>query len=116
MEFKLDQGAMEALVHKAIFDSMTPEKRDQLLQEAIRKLTEIPNGYSRTSALTEAYQNGARRVAEDVVKQDLESNEKYKEMIRKLFLDVVERLFASDFREKLIDKICENVVSGLNRY
>lgn len=115
MEFKLDKDAMEALVHKAIFDSMTPEKRDELLMQSIRKLTEISkDGYSKTSPMTDAFQNAARRIAEEMVKTELETNEKYQQHIKKLFFDVVDKLFASEFREKLIDNICNSVISGLN--
>jgi len=39
MDVKLDADAMQSLVAKAIFDGMTSEKREELIQGAIKSLT-----------------------------------------------------------------------------
>lgn len=116
MNIEFDKTTMDTLVQKAIFDSLTEEKRNELLVGAIRKITEPVGGAFNggRSVLTEVFQSAARNVAESIVSKKLEESEQFKAEVESLYLAVVKKLFDQDIRDKLVEQITNSVVNGLH--
>lgn len=115
MRLELNDDQMRAVMAKAILDTVTPEKRDELMTKAIAFLM-IPekSGYGQqASPMDRAFQEAARTVAEKLAREALASDTRFAEQINKLFEDVAAKLFADEVRDKLIDNIVSSVVSGL---
>jgi hypothetical protein len=117
MRLELSDDQMRAVMAKAILDTVTPEKRDELITKAIGFLM-IPEktgsyGGQTTSPLERAFQEAARVVAEKLAREALAADTKFAEQITKLFEDVAAKLFANEVRDKLVDNITSSVVQGL---
>jgi hypothetical protein len=115
MQVQLDQNTMETMIQEAIFNSMTDETRQELLKKAIASLMSVPsNGWSKTSPLTDALQSAARSEAERLAKEELQKSPEFQAQLQGLFQDVVTKLFGNEVREKLVQRICDSIISGLN--
>ena len=117
MNINLNSEQMTELVGKAIFDTMTPEARNDLLKQSITHLLTKPNssyGSQRDNPLQEAFKSAAHMVAERYAAQQLSADPEFQANMQSLFADVAKKLFADEIRDKLVQNICDKIVSGLN--
>ncbi len=108
----LDDEQMKALMAKSIVDSLTPEARTSLIQNAIAKLMQ-PDAYSKKNPVQEAFDFAVQAVARKIADEMLENDPKFQEQVKGLFVDVAAKMFAADRREKLVDDLAERVRRGL---
>ncbi len=117
MDIKLDEPAMQALMVKAVMDSLTPERRDEMISQALVYLVKQPEkgsyGTQQPSPLMTAFRYAAETVVNKIAREELENDGEFKKQLESLFSDVTKKLFADEVRETMVTKICELVVSGL---
>lgn len=117
MNISMNEEQMTALVSKAIFDGLTQEAKDEMLQKALRHLmTKEKSSYGyepKRTPLEEAFQSAARIVAHETATVKLQSDETFKTNIEALFTDLGKKLFEGPLREKLLESMADAVVSGL---
>lgn len=114
----VDAEAMQSLVAKAIIDSMTPEKRNELIENAIKTVLATPRKQNSwdpdRSPLQLAFNEAVRictdKMARDIIAEDVTFQAKLKE----LFADVAAQLFERD-RDDLVDKIADAFASSLKK-
>lgn len=119
MEIKFNEEQMRDLVSKTIYESMTAEGKDELLQKAIASLliVEQKNGYygtKKVNVLESLLKDSAERVARGILEERLKDNEDFRLQLESLFADAVKKMFGDETREKLVDRIVESVVRGLS--
>lgn len=118
MEVKLDTAGMQMLVEKAIFDGLTPEKREDLLRGAIQALMArtSSSSYNSPTVLQQTFNDAARRVAEKIATDHLETDPEFQTNVKKLFADVAEKLFTGgESYEKLTEMMAQTIRSALTR-
>lgn len=118
MNINLSDEQMRDLIAKTLLENIGPERQAEIMKGAIAFLLTPPaqSAYDRTkppSPIEAAFQNAARLVAEQQARQALAEDTKFKAEIERLFEDVAKKLFADDIRDKIIEKICDAVVTGL---
>lgn len=96
MKLDLSDEQMQTLLSKTILDALTPERRDQLFQEALKNLlseSEYPNNhYDKSTKLQAAFGNAARKVSEKVIGEML-SEPEYQTKFRELIHDAFAKIF-----------------------
>lgn len=118
MNVNVDPAAMQALVTKALFEGMTQEQKDSLITQALTALmtSSVRKNHwdpQPLSPLQEAFNNAASVIARQVAIRRLETDEQFKASVEQLFTDLGKKLFASEFREKLIERLANAVFHGL---
>lgn len=122
MDFKVDQDAMQALVAKAVFDGMTPDKREALIQGAIRSLLETPKGNDRNyygtkvAPIQEAFNRAVEQVALDHARNVVQSDPAFQDHLKRLFADVANKLFAEgEARDEMVGSISDIIRRALTK-
>ncbi len=122
---KIEGGAMESLVAKAVIDAMTPEAQQELITNAVKSLLmqDIPanpnDRYSQAkiSRVQSMFNTAAQQVAEKIIRDELANSEEFKVQIKMLFGEIAEKLFNNqETRKTLIDKIADAVSQNITRY
>lgn len=122
---KIEGGAMESLVAKAVIDAMTPEAQQELITNAVKSLLmqDIPanpnDRYSQVkiSRVQSMFNTAAQQVAEKIIRDELANSEEFKVQIKMLFGEIAEKLFNNqETRKTLIDKIADAVGQNITRY
>lgn len=117
MNVNFSDDQMNTIVAKAVLDSLTPERRDELIQSAVKGLLEKdpePRGYGdKRSAFQRAFDSAVRQVAEKVAYEQLRDNEEVKASIAKMFADAWAKLSAGDAYDGLVSKIASAMAEGL---
>jgi hypothetical protein len=117
MEVKIPPEAMEAIVAKAIFESLTPETRNALLEKAVTSLFERKRGnsYDSRTELQQLFDDATKSVAGKLVREHLETNADFVAKIDQIFKDAVERAFKDEKREAMVTAIADAIVKGVSR-
>ena len=122
MDVRLDHDAMQALVAKAVFDGLTPEKREDLIQGAIRSLLETPksnerNYYgSKVAPIQEAFNRAVETVAMQHATRVLSEDPEFQARLQKLFADVAAKLFEEgESRYELVSGIANIIRNALTK-
>lgn len=118
--FDTNNETLKAAVQTAIFNTLTQEKRDELLKEAIRSLLVTKNkdqyGREQLSVIQEVYQDSVRLVASKIVNEHLNNDEKFKAQVRDLFHEAWERATAGgDVRNKIVENMSSAIAQSLTR-
>lgn len=122
MEIKLDAEAVAGIASAAIFDSMSEEARDSVIQQAIQYLlTPDQDRASRmrpaTTPLQDAFNDAIRQVAYKVVKEKIENDPEIQEAILTLLGPLLTAALtgeASEYGTSLSDKLGIALGSWLN--
>ena len=120
MDVKIDADGMQALVAKAVFDGLTGEKREALLQGAIKSLLETPRGNERNyygtkvSPLQEAFNRAIETAAQQHAIKFLAEDADFQDRLKKLFADVADKLF-TDNRDATVDGIVKVITTALSK-
>lgn len=122
MNINLDPGSMQALVSKAIIDALTPEKREELLTNAIKghllAPQDNPRGFgsrSGRSPLQEAFDQAVWQVARDYANKHLAEDAAFRTQVEALFRDVAAKLFAEESRETLVSTIASTIREAMTK-
>jgi len=121
MDLKLDGEAMQALVAKTIVDSFTPEKRDELIQNAIKAILEAPKGGQtniygkKDSVFQSAFENAAAAAANRIIFDQLTNSAVFAAQVKALIAEATEHAFNVEGggREKMVHAISDAIVAGL---
>lgn len=110
MDVKLDDKALKELVAKAVFDALTPEKKDELLQAAIITLITERKRYhgdkTPSTPLGDLFERAVQSIANDLIKEDLRADAKFKEQLTKLYHEAWDRVFnEGEARERIIERL-----------
>lgn len=114
-ELRLDDENMKALIAKAIMDTLTVERREELLKASIVKLLETKRGntYDGRSELQIAFDYAVVSVAQQVAFKELAEDGGLKEKVRALMVDAWDRMAGGESREKLVQKVAEGMERAL---
>lgn len=119
MDIRFDEEQMRQLVSKTIFESLTNEGKEDLLKKAIQSLlvVEQKNGYygtTKVNILEGILKDSAEQVARKMIQEKLQETEEFRTQLEAVFQDAVKKMFGNETREKLVGKIVESVIKGLN--
>lgn len=120
MNLNLNDDALQALVSKAIVDTLTPEMRVNLITSAVKdtlQKAESSNGYNsdRRSPLQRAFDNACRVEAERFAREQLEKDPVFQEQLQGLFKDVAAKLFDEQNRDELVSAMADNIRKALTK-
>jgi hypothetical protein len=120
MEISLNDEQLKDAVVAAIVGTMTGEKRDALLQNAIKSLFEVrTDSYSREkkSRIQEAFDSATHQFSVALAKEFL-TTEPYNTQIRGIFHDALTQVFESK-REAVVEQLASTLgdalVKGMSR-
>lgn len=117
----IDESAMQAVIAKAVLESITPEARTELLEGAIKHLLTKPPkttsyGADRESPLREIFQSQVRTVADQLIREQLSNDPDFKAKVSALWADIVKATFDNeDRRNGMVDKISTAIGDALSR-
>ena len=115
----INDELMQGAVAKAIMDTMTPETRAELIQEAIASLLEPKkqgSGYNSPtkSDLQVAFDDVLRAEAVRYATGVLAEDPDFKDKVKALWRDVVEKMFGDSLVYKdLVEKLATNIATAL---
>ncbi len=119
MDLNLKDSQLEAIISKAILDSLTTETREQLITTAVTDILQKPENAGRSgekrSRLQIMFDRQVEFLAEKLIREQLGEDSMFRTKVKVLLRDVSEKLF--DDKEKrplLIDKMVETIIKGLN--
>lgn len=116
MDVRIDDSAMQLLVQKAVLDSLTPEKREALITEAIKQLlTRTNDRYDSRSSLQKAFDQAVFVVAGEIAREELGKDAAIRATIKKLMTDAFERMSTGEAYETLVEKVRDAMVSALSK-
>lgn len=120
MDVRLDQDAMNSLVAKAVFDGLTPERREELIRGAITALLAAskPTQYSsdRRSELQKAFDSAVYTAATKHAETALQDDPTFQTAMKKLFADVAAKLFEEGAdRDGLVSSVASVIRSALTK-
>jgi len=117
MQIPIDQNALRELVSKAILDSLTGDKRDELLKGAIKELIETPKNTGpygpKVSKLEQAFAQAVEVSANRIITDMMNNDEALISKIKGVMVEAVERAFEETGRAKMIEAISNAIVHGL---
>lgn len=116
MDVKLNDDTMKTIISKAILDSLTPERREEIISAAVRNLlTERanPNSYNSKNNLQEAFDIAVREIARSVAMHELSKDGALHDKMRQLMLDAWEKMVAGDAYSKLTDNVAGALAKGI---
>lgn len=116
---KLDDAELKQIMVKAIFDHLTPEKREQLIKDGIESIlsSKRPNSYDGKTVFEEAFINAVHVVAREVAIEELKKPEMHAKL-RELIVGGVEKAIDPADAEQygaLQDKIANAVIQGITK-
>jgi hypothetical protein len=121
MSLTVNDEAMQAVVAKAIVDTLTPEKREALIIEAVKSIITPPResgGFGREakpSVLQAAFNSAAADIARREIATRLETDTDFKGRLDALFAETVAKILTGENREKLIDAMVAGFEAALRR-
>ncbi len=117
MNISISDEQMSTIVSKAIFESLSAEDRDKLIQGAIASLLIPERGGvygSKKSPLESAFLNAASIAAHGLAIQELEGDTVFQLRLKELIHEATERVFTTD-REKILNSIVNAISRGFER-
>lgn len=114
MDVKLDDNTLKDIIAKSIIDSLTSEKREALIAEALKALLGEKAGdrYDSPTRIQRAFSDAAQGVALDIAKQVLAEPEQ-RDRIRKLVVDAVDKALDVSTYDSITDTIGSAVRKAL---
>lgn len=111
-------NTVKALVTEAIFKAIDEKKREEMMKAAIASLLKKPENQAswrgeQNTPLQDAFDTCVRQVAMEICREKLTKDEGFRKMVESVVVDAMQKVWATDKREKLIDNIAEAVVEGM---
>lgn len=109
MQLNVDEKTMQALVAKAMFDGMTQDQRDGLVQKAITGiLSEPANQHDKTPAIQRLFREQVEVAARNIARERLATDETFKANVEKLFAEAAAKVFNNvDNREAITSALAD---------
>jgi hypothetical protein len=125
MSLQLNDPQLNEAIKAAIWNTLTGEKKDELLQNAISQLLDVPEPMGRwdknpKSPLQEAFNRAANQIARETAKKWLLEDETKKKEMEQLFEKAWEKFLSRSGPgvggpDELIDKIADRLSSAFER-
>lgn len=121
MDIKLDPESLKDVVSSAILKSIDDNKRDALIEAAIKHLLTPQGGSSYVKAespLQTAFNNAVSFVSQSIAREMLENDTSVRANIQALLQEAFMKVMSQN-REKTVTTIADAIVKGLsseNRY
>lgn len=118
-ELILDDDAIEKAVQAAILSAISPERRDQMIEHAIKDLLAVTQeeGYGSTkrtvSKIQLCFERAVYSYAHDIVKKTLAS-EKYTNLISEIVEEAFQKV-AGENRPEVVVAIAETFASAVSQ-
>jgi site-specific DNA-methyltransferase (adenine-specific) len=105
----------EAMPKPSILESLSPEKREQLITDAIQSMIQPnPRMGQHESEMQRMFGSAVLSVASNLIHRELSESAEFKAEVQKLLQAVADRFFADEMREKLADKLTNALWIALN--
>lgn len=114
MDLKLTGTDLEPIVAKAIVDMLTPEKRDELIRNAVENLITKRDPYNtgqKKSELQQAFDRAVGRIADKMVEEKLTNDSAIMAELEKLLAEGWQLMLQDENRKKIV----ENISGALRR-
>lgn len=116
----LDNDALKTVLAKAVLDTLTPEKKDELISAALKELIAVPPkpagpyGYNKErSKLEELFDATCADVARGIVREEMNKPENA-DKIRDLVTRAWEKFLKDEARvEKAVSRMSDALVSAM---
>ncbi|HXH95254.1 MAG TPA: hypothetical protein VNN25_27010 [Thermoanaerobaculia bacterium] len=119
MDIKLETDTIKAIVSEAVMASLTSEKREALIQNALNYLlTQKKDGYSNhppESLLESAFKQALGTIAREISSEMLANDTRVREVVRKMIADAVEKLLDPTTYSETVERIKNAIEQGLSR-
>ena len=120
MDLQLKDDQLDKIIAKAILDTLSSETREELVTNAVKELIQIPKNTTtygdKRSVLQRAFGQAVSRVAEELIREQLEEDSLFKTKIQVLLKDISEELFDNkEKRKTIIDKMVDTIIKGLDQ-
>ncbi len=112
---KLSDGDLQALVAKSIVESLTPEKREALIENAVTALISQKAGsaYNAPTVLQDAFNRAVAEVAQQIAREQIVGNTDIKAKIVVMIAEAWEKLVASESYSAMVEQIETALRKGL---
>lgn len=112
MEVKIDDKALathfDTMVKEQIFAMFTPEVRDNLVKESIRRILEDKQAYGNRTPFQLAMDRVIEGVTQDLVKQEVMNNPAIKEKLQSIVQTSIQKsIFSPEREEQLVTRMTE---------
>lgn len=109
----LNDDTLNSLIAKTIVDSLTPDARERMIQNAIQALL-APDKYNpKSNAIQDAFNHAVRTVAAKYASEMLTQDSAFNAQIKAIFADVAARMLTPENREKLITDMADRITRAL---
>lgn len=111
MTFSIDTEAVEAMVVKALVDSITPEQREKVITDAIGNLLEKKSGQrygAQTSLFEDAMHTAIAQVARHIFVDEVKNNPEVQDQIKAMVTPTVMEIAHGNY-DGLNEKIGEAI-------
>lgn len=114
MNIQLDSEMMKGLVSEALMKALDQEKRDILIQSAIKHLVTPEDHYGsrRESPLESAFRNACHNVAQTTATEMLTNDPAFQARVRQLLDEAMVRVMDTN-REATIERLAEAIAVGM---
>lgn len=114
-DLRIDDAQIQQMVERALFEHLTPERRDELCKIAIKQLcTSGDRGLVRTpSELQSIFNRAVQTVAYEVCREEFDKEEN-RAKIRGLFVEALDSVVEKgDARDKLVEQIAGKLADAM---
>lgn len=115
MDMKLSDDNMKDIIAKAVIDTLTPAKREELIMNAVKGLLTVQAGgsYNNKSPLQLAFDSAVREVTHDIARQSIIGNVEIKAKITAMIAEAWEKLVNDENYSKIVEKVTSALERGL---
>jgi len=103
----INEEQMQSVIAAAIVQELTPEKRKEIIQEAVGSLLksrESHYGTKYTTPIHDAFKRAAQQVALKIATEELIGSAEFKKEVDSLLNDAIDKAFGKD-REAIINRM-----------
>lgn len=113
MELKVTEEQMHQLISVALLQTLTPEKRDELITGAIQALLakNVGSAYDKRSELQRLFEQECTNVARLIIREHIESDPSAMANVRSVAIEAFEKTFTGENRAAVVDRAAD-AISG----
>ena len=116
MDVRLNDDTMKDIIAKAVIDTLTPEKREELISAAIKALLTPSTstgiyGNQPKSPLQDAFDTAVRSVANEVAREQIMANTELRAKIKDMIGEAWLKLVANE--SGIVEKLASALERGL---
>jgi Fe2+ transport system protein B len=116
MDIKINEDQLNELIGAALLQVFTPEKRDELIKEAVKSLLSPENdkyayGGKKISPLQRIFADASETIAKKIFIEELQNNEAFINEIRELLTLAMSKVFAD--KENMAEAMGHEIRSAM---